>query len=417
MKYSVAAGLMVLMMGSASVAGAQGALYDWPDADAPVLVETSSGLIFLSKEGKPFRVFAWRMNGGEWDQAVRLIDVEGDGAPNIVGSGTPSFVLQASGEPVFNLEEGCQQVALGRMTGARGHDVVCVRRREIRAYTGDGQFAWSVSPGRNVEFCRTGDITGNGRDDVECKYQGRESYLRIGNDGAILAESGEQSLLADAARQFQFASPVGEAVWTGEESFDIDGDGRAAETVHVEEGAVVIRKSGAEEPVARIAVEGDVQSVAVKDLSGEGALSVVVLTSRGLYVAQDGGQEVERFAVDASRYRRVPYADLVSVFARGFGEGDEEARQAVRDLQDRISQCYGQRLRSNAFAGSGRQMLQVTVDGSGGASVQQTASQVGDRQVETCARQALERGSYPAAEEESATVNVNIMFTFRDEAR
>lgn len=419
MKKWILGGVVAAVLGVGSVASAEEgewALYDWPSEAAPVLVATSSGLIFLSEEGEPFRAYSWRRNSGDQDQAVRLIDVDGDGQPNIVGSGRPTFVLQASGEPVFNLEAGCQQVLLGRMTGARGNDVVCVRQREVRAYTGDGQFAWSVEPGRNLEFCRTGDVSGNGRDDVECKYRGRDSYLRVGNDGAILEESGERSLLEDSARTFRYFGAVGEGVWTGEERFDIDGDGQATESLHVEDGSLVIRKSGAEEPVATIEIGGTLQAAAVKDLDGEGALTVVALSDRGLYVITEGGQEVERYGVDASRYRRVPYADLISVYARGFGESDEDARQAVRDLQDRISQCYGQRLRSNAFAGSGRQMLQVTVDGEGSVSVQQTASQVGDRQVETCARQALEGGGYPAADEDTATINVNIMFTFRDEA-
>lgn len=409
-----------LCLAATAVSAQETQVYDWPSDDAPVLVQAEGGLVLIGNDGAPMRAFSWRQNDGERDSAIRLTDMDGNGSPNIVGSGTPSFVLEANGEPTFSFEQGCRQVLIASITGTRGQDLVCVKNDEVRAYTGDGQFAWSLKPGRNLDWCRAGDISGNSRDDVECKYRGRgNQFLRIGADGSVMAQSSEEELLEEARESITLFGAVSESVWTGQESYDLNGNGSASETLHVVDDALEVRTSGAEEPLFRVETSGEPKAALVKDLDGEGALSIIAVTDNRIYVIKDGGEEVQDFSADARRYNRVPYADLVSVYARGFGENDSEARKGVEAIQDKISQCYGARLRSNAYAGSGRQMLQVSVSEDGSVeNVTQTASQVGDRQVESCARQALEGAEYPAAAEgESGSVNVNIVFTFRDEER
>ena len=122
----------LLLGGTAGASeGAEGAIYDWSAADAPVLIENQSGVFLLGKDGKPLRVFSWNQNRGAEDRAVRLTDMDGDGNANIVGSGTPSFILQANGNPIFGEADGCRQVLVGRMVGRRGQDLVCVKRREV----------------------------------------------------------------------------------------------------------------------------------------------------------------------------------------------------------------------------------------------------------------------------------------------
>lgn len=412
----LAVGVVVFGMGQAWADGST--VYDWPSADAPVLVENASGLIFIGPEGQPVRAFSWRSNDGERDRAIRLTDMEGDGVPNIVGSGTPTFILSASGEPISSFEQGCRQVLVANLVRRSGQNIICVRDREIQAYTGDGQLIWAAQPGRNIDWCRTGDITGDARHDVECKYRGRDTYLRLGSDGTILTESSENQSLEDARESIELHPAVGEAVWTGGERFDLDGDGSATETIHAVDGAIEFRKGSSEEAFFRVEIDGVVTGVVAKDVTGDGSLEVVAVTESRIYVISQGGESVRDFSANAGQYRRVPYADLTNLFARGFGDADEDAREAVRAIQENISQCYGTRLRAHPMAGSGRQMLRVFVGTDGSvANVNQTASQVGDRQVENCARQALERASYPAAEEEDAAINITITFTFRDEER
>lgn len=409
------AAVLLLMLPLASSAE-EGAIYEWPSEEAPVLIENQSGLFLLGSDGSPLRVFSWNRNQGAEDRAVRLIDMDGDGNPNIVGSGTPTFVLQANGNPIFGEADGCRQVQVGRLVSRRGLDLVCVKRREVRAYTADGQFAWGFSPGVNIDYCRIGEVSGTG-EDVECKLAGREQYVRISGNGELLNDAGTSHMVA-AGDSRSYVRPVQEGVWTGEETFDLTGDGRPVERIVAVEAGLEIRRGEEEEPLFTVETGAKPLAAMVTTFGEEESSSIVALTANHIFVIRAAGEEVSRYSANAGRYRRVPHGELVSVFARGFGEGDSDAREAVRGVQAQISQCYGNRLRAHPFAGSGRQMVQVLVDESGAVKeVNQTASQVGDRQVEDCARQALRRGNYPAATEGQGTINVNIVFTFRDEER
>lgn len=403
-----------------AVSAAEVSVYDWPDAEAPVLVNAGSGLVLLGKDGAPMRAFSWRANSGERDPGLRLVDMLGDGTPEIVGSGKPSFVLRANGEPVFEIEEGCDQLIVADITASRGLDVACVTGREVRAYTGDGQFAWGVQPGRAVEWCQVEDVTGNVKMDFECKLRGRDAYIRISDSGELLtAEPGEAAMSGETP-DLNEANAAPDAVLKGEERFDFDGDGKAEERLVVGEGSVKVVGAGGEDaPLVEAEVRGEVEAALVKAMDGEGGVSVVAVTSERVYVLDQGeeGARARDFSADASDYRRVPFADLASVYANGF-EDSAAAQEAVRGIGDRIGQCYASRLRGNAYAGSGRQIVQVTVGQDGKVKeVTQMHSDVGDSQVERCARQALERGTYPGSQGETGTLNVNILFTFRDEEK
>ena len=410
-------GVLAATFGAGTVLAGEAQIYDWHGDEAPVLIKNSSGVILLGTDGGILRAFSWRENeDSEFDRAVRITDVSGDNSAEIVGSGVPTFVLDANGIPVFSLEEGCQQVVLADFIRGTRLDVVCVRRDQVRVYTGDGQFAWSVGTSRGIDRCRAGDLTNDTNDELECKMRGAERYLRIRADGETMTDSGETERLEGVTESHPEPEPVAEAVWTGGERFDIDGDGRAAETIQAEEGVLMIRKDGGDEPLATIDIDGDLLAALIKDLDGEGDVSIVAITARSIYVISDGGEEVARISADASDYRRVPHAELSSVHANNFGDEQQAAQQAVEDIQDRIAQCYAARVRAHPYAGSGRQLLQVTVAEDGSVErVMQRHADVGDREVEQCARNAVEGVTFPATAGGQGTVSVNIMFSFRDE--
>ncbi|WP_158542414.1 AgmX/PglI C-terminal domain-containing protein [Lujinxingia litoralis] len=403
-----------------AVSTAEVAVYDWPDLETPVLVDAGSGVVLLGKDGAPMRAFSWRGNEGERDQALRLVDMLGDGTPEIVGAGRPTFVLRANGEPVFEIEKGCDQVIVADISASRGLDLACVTGREIRAYTGDGQFAWGVEPGVRLEWCQAEDVTGNSKADFECKVRGREQYVRISDSGEPIGEPVGEAGMSGEAPAVNQAQASSDALLKEGGRFDFDGDGKAEERLVVEEGSLkVVGAAGEDAPLAEVSTRGKVEAALIKELDEGGGATLVAVSKERIYVIDHGeeGVRVRDYSADASRYRRVPFADLASVYANGF-EDSAAAQQAVRDIGDRISQCYASRLRSNAYAGSGRQIVQLTVGEDGKVKdVMQMHSDVGDGQVERCARQALERGTYPGAQSGTATLNVNILFTFRDEAR
>ncbi len=409
--------MTVAVVVSATVAWAgDTAVYDWPAEDAPVLVKNDSGVILIGADAKPMRAFSWNANDGDHDQPVRLVDIRGDGTPEIVGSGTPTFALNASGEPMFSFEDGCRQVVVADLIQRTNLDIVCVNSGEARVYTDRGRYAWSVSPGRNLDWCVAGDLTNNTRNDLECSYRGSNQFLRLSYEGEVLVTDAENHNLEGAEENLDEAVASTEEVWSGDEGFDLDGNGEANITIEAVDGRLVVQKRGEEEALSSADLRGEPQASLIKDLDGEGAREVVLVTDQRIYIVSEGGEKIEDFSANAGQYSRVPHAELASVYVNGFGEAGEEAREAVGDVQDQIAQCYGNRLRSAPFAGSGRQVMQVIVEESGDIQqVQKRHSGVGDSQVEDCAVEALRGVSFPGAEEGQATVNVNVIFTFRDE--
>ncbi len=394
-----------------------GEVYDWPSSDAPVLVANDSGVILIGKNAEPMRAFSWNGNDGDHDQALRLTDMSGDGTPQIVGSGTPSFVLSSSGEPTFSFQDGCRQVVIADIVQGTTRDFVCVESQKISVYTDRGRFAWSIEPGRNIDWCRGGDLTGDTRDDLECKIRGAEQYLRLGSEGSVLASSAETANLEGATESLDSPTPSTEDFWTEAGTYDLDGDGEKNATVVIEDNTLIIRVPGEEgdEELIRQTLRGTPQGAVLKDLDGEGGQELVLLTDSRIYIVTDGGQSVADFGANAGRYSRVPFADLHSVYANGFGEANDDAREAVKGVQDEMAQCYGTRLRQAPYVGSGRLIMQAIVNEDGSVeTVQKRHSGVGDDQVEDCAADSLRGVSFPSTEEGQASVNVNVIFTFRD---
>ncbi len=409
------AGLLAASAGQAMAQGPE--LYDWPDADAPVLVRTSSGVLFVGKDKKPLRAYSWKANTGARHTPVYLVDMNQDGKPDVVGAGTPTFVLKTNSDPAFALDKGCRQVIVADFVADKKLDVLCVSGRDLQVYTHDGQTAWKLTPGKNLDWCRAADINGDLKADIECKYQGGNQYVRVdGNSGEVsVLTSSETEIEDDAAAPLTLAEPVKDAtLLEGNTKVDLTGSGSKSNTITVDGKTLTISSSEAGVLPVSVDTKDEVLTALVKDLDGDGTQELVALTKNRVFVISAGGKEVESFSSDAKRFKRFPLADLSSVYANGF-ENDEEAREAVAKNQDKLSQCYKSRVQKNPYTGIGRMLIQVSVDGAGKVKgVQQMHSDLGDAQVEKCARDVLQKVSFPKAAGESASVNVNMTYTYRD---
>lgn len=404
-----------LMAASGGQAGAQ-ELYDWPDADAPVLVQTPSGVLFVGKDKKPLRAYSWKANKGEHNAPSYLVDMDANGKPDVVGAGTPTFVLKANSDPVFALAKGCKQVIVADFVADKKLDVLCVTGRELEVYTGDGQSAWKLTPGKNIDSCKAGDINGDLKADLECKFAGAKQYVRVdGNSGAMTTIAADGLEIEDGAVSLKLAEPVKDlTLLEGNTKVDLAGSGSKENTVTIDGNTLTISSSTKGVAPVSVDVKDEVLTTLVKDVDGDGKMELVALTKNRVFVISDGGKEVESFSSDAKRYKRHPLADLTSVYANGF-EDNDEAKAAVEKDQDKLSQCYKSRVQKNPFTGIGKLLIQVNVDAEGKVKgVQQMHSDLGDAPVEKCAQDILKKGSYPKATGESATINVNMTYTYRD---
>jgi hypothetical protein len=372
---------------AAAPAAAETRVYDWPDDEMPVVVQNDDGLIFLSKQKKPWRAYAWdQENAGEGFDTVYLVDLDKDGSPEVVGAGEPMFLLQSNSDPMWLLEEGCKQTIIADFVTNDKLDIVCNDGRKLRAYTYDGQFAWELSLGKRIEACRVGDHSGDLKADLECKYRGSNKWARIDSSGKVLTKSTDTPEIPEGGADLDLVAPADS-------------------------------KSSAKIVPAGVELDGKALAALAKDLDGDGKNEIVAVTEKSIYVMSEDGKEVKKYPASADDYTRKPLAKLNNVYANHFAD-DKKAGEVVKGLQDSLSKCYASRVRANQFAGTGLLILKVQVDHKGETTdVSTVHSGINDSKIEKCAQKALKRGDYPKAESEKtpATINVNMEYTFWDE--
>ncbi|QDG51863.1 VCBS repeat-containing protein [Persicimonas caeni] len=384
MRYSVLVPSLLLALGVSASASAESKVYNWPDSDMPVLVENDSGLIFITNEKRPHRVYTWKArNDGDADN-LYLVDLDGDQSYEVVGAGKPTFVLKTNSDPMWQLEKGCDQTIVADFVADDKLDLLCQNSKAMKVYTYDGQFVWELSLGRRIDHCRAGDYNGDLKADLECKYRGMNKWARIDAAGEVLAKELAEPEIAEDAVDLSEASPV--------ELSD----------------AVKKAAKGAE-------IDGEVQAGLQKDLDGDGKTETVAVTDKSIFIISADGKTKEKFAASAKKYSRKPFAKLNSVYANNFAD-NQKAQEVVNGLQDKLSKCYASRVRRNRFTGTGQLILTVNVNEKGKVSaVNKLHSAINDKKVENCAKKVLKRGDFPKAEGGTGTINVNMKYTFRDE--
>lgn len=391
-------------------------IYDWPDEEVPVVVVSDAGLVMLNQSAEPLRVFDWQANEGERDRGLRMLDTDGDGSPNLVASGNPTFVTDSAGDPQFSFTSGCDQVIVADIDRNTETDLVCIDGTELRLYAHTGSRLWSVDLGRGIDWCHAGDLTGDTRPDIECKFRGAEQYIRFRPSGEVITDEAERVGIDNPVELADQFHPVDEAVWTGERSFDLDGDGTASETIQIDGSILQIHKKGEDEPIGSVETSGEIKAVTVANFNElEGARIVAVTDNHRLYVIGEAGGDVSDHSADPSQFNRVPHAEFNSVQVNGF-EDNDAVRASIQEIEDNIASCYADRLRQAPFAGSGRLNLQGFVGDDGSVQTMRVRhSDVDDDNIENCVQNAVTGVGYPGADGPRAVVTVDLYFSFVDQ--
>ncbi len=397
---------------AASAASAQ-TIYDWPDEQTPVAIHDGGSLYFLGKDRTVWRVYKWRAPKGKKAPAVYLTDMNGDSKLDAVGAGTPSFGIDHQTNPIW-FRKSCDDLLVADFAKDDSKDFVCVDGQKIEAFTYDNQLIWSISIGKRYDWCVAGDINGDLKADVECKIRGSKKFARVdGQSGTMLAAEADAAEVTDP--DFPGIDPVDADVLAGKASFDLDGDGTAEETLVVDGNAVAVKSRSKKTALGRIELGAKPVAAIVKDIDGDKKLDVVVVSSKDIAV-WTAGAEVAKYSLNASKYKRVPVANLQSVYANGFGDQDPAAKKAIEEMQDTLSKCYSSQVRKNQFAGVGRTLLEVKA-GKGGKvqKVEKHHSSLADDKVVSCAMSTLKKAKLPEPADGTASVNVTMEYTFRDE--
>ena len=415
MRSLIAAVVVVLAAGVASTAAAQTQVYDWADSNMPALVKNDSGLIFITKDKRPHRVYRWDAdNEPKGAQTVYIVDLDKTGSFEIVGTGKPTFALQSNSDPMWALKKGCDQTILADFVADDKLDLLCNNGRTMKVYTYDGQFVWEVGLGRRIAHCRAGDYNGDLKADLDCKYRSGGKWARVESTGDVLQKEMDGPEIDEDAIDLDEASPTGDDLLAGKTHFDLDGDGAADERITAEGKALVIGSKARDKAIGRVELDGKAEAGLVKDLDGDGKKEIVAVTEKTIFILSHDGKKKKSYPASANKFDRVPFAKLNSVYANNF-EDNAKAQKVVDGLQDKLSQCYAKQVRRNQFAGTGQLILQVNVSEKGKVSgVNKIHTDLADDSIVKCAKKVLKRGDFPKATG-TGSINVNMKYTFLDE--
>lgn len=400
---------LLVTLTTLTASAGQTRLYDVEDDRAAAIVVSDQGVIFLHQDGAPYRAFTVAKNTD-----LHVTELDQDGRPDIIGLGKPMFALSGNASPMWVDKKGCKSAAIADIVADDKLDIACTDGKELKVYTHDMQFVWGLSIGKRLSKCRAGDTNGDQKAEVECSVGGKR-WARFESSGKLIDAAIDEPMIDADTPSYTPATPKDDALITKKTLFDFDKNGTPEEYLAVEDGLLLIKSKALDKPLAMTELDGDLKGVMVKDLAKDGVLDVIAITNKSLIVLSSDGKTNQRYSLKAKSYKRKPMAELQSVYANGFDDNDA-AKKGVVALQGKLDACYASQLKKTQFAGSGQMLIEIKVDGEGKVSKASTLhSEIADKKVAKCAIKHLKKISIPKPTGDSASINVTILYTFRDQ--
>lgn len=384
------------------------ALYETNNPDAPLMVVSDQGIIFLHKDGTPYRAYKVSKN-----TKLHVTELNQDGKPDIIGIGKPTFAIGGDADTQWFDAKGCRYGALADIVADSKLDLACNTGKELKVLTYDNQFVWSLSIGRPLKQCYAGDTNGDQKAEVECKTSGKK-YARFESTGKLIDANISEPMIDQEGVAYDPTTPLDASVFESKQTFDFDLDGTPEEYILMDDKLLVIKSKSRPKPLAMLELDAAPKALFINDMDGDKVQEVVALTDKKLYLLSVDGKRNASYSLKASSYKRKPLADLQSVYANGFAD-NEAAKKAITDVQDKLSSCYAGQLKKTQFAGSGKMLIQLKVDQDGKlTNTDLMHSEIADKKVGQCAIKNLKKASFPKASADSASINLTIYYTFRD---
>lgn len=390
-------GLLILLFASTGYAE-EPSIYNWPDSKAPVMVKNDSGAIFVANDLKPYRAFPWAAQSLGDGQMAYVADLDRDDKPELVGAGKPTFVLKTNADPLWSLENGCDQLIPANFNTDDKFEILCNNRYKLSLYTYDGQKIWSLSPGHRVGGCRAGDYNGDLKADLECKRSGQQTILRIDASGEILAKKAKKHELSEKNPAIQ------KAEHSAANNLDLSNYSSKKGALTLGSGKEKTKLETGDKPLAGLTAQ----------LDGEGKSEYIIVTETSIFIFDASGKKQAEFNASADNYRRYPVAEIKSVYARGFPD-QNKASQVIKDAKDGLAHCYAKQVKRKQLPGVGQLLLKLKIGKKGNLeNINTLHSAVRDDAIETCAKNELQKLSFPAPKGKSAKINLNLHYSYRD---
>ncbi len=381
------------------------------------MASAPGGLVLFDAKLDVYRIYRYAPLGKGDITRVRVIDLDEDGGPEIIGIGKPSFGLDAGGNPVWDYPEGCSELGVGDLLDTPEKEVVCVHGRTLTALSYNGSMMWEVDlRGAKMTGLGVGMLdTDDGKEDVEVQV-GKQIW-RYKGDGSQLGTEFEERRTVPQDDWAEQAAEI-KATLAGERSFDLDHDGTAEETLKAEGAKLSILSKGKAEPLGQYTLPtGPILSVAVGALGEEGK-PVIVVGGEGIVAFLAGnGAVLKEQRVDFRKADRSPKVEFVGVNAVGF-EDREAAAGRVQSILDKAGECYAKRHRAYALTRQGKTMFKFDVNAKGKVSGSEILyTTLSDGQVDACIRGLGSKLSFPTPTEDGAHCTADVLFTWSDRCK
>ncbi len=379
-----------------------------------VLASAPAGLVILDSKLNVYRIYRYKPLGKKARERVRVVDLDNDGSPEIIGIGKPSFGLDSTGNPVWDYPEGCSQLGVGDLLDTPEKEVACVHGKHLSTLAYNGPVLWEVEiTGAKMKDLGVAMLdTDDGKEDLE--FSVGDAVWRYKGDGSLLGDAFEERRTEPQDSWGAQAAALVELM-SGKESVDLDGDGDASESIVVKGAKLVLHKQGADAPLGEYtAPTGAIRSVAVGAL-GEDDKPVVVVGGDGLLaVLGPDAKPLAEVRVNFRKASRVAKVEFVGVNAVGFADRDA-ASKPFGERAAEVSRCYEKRHRAYSLTRQGKAMLKFDVKPNGkvgGTEIIYTT--LNDAAVSSCIRKAVSRWTFPKPTEPGAHITADLLFTWTD---
>ena len=382
-----------------------------------VVAVSDTGITFIdAKAGKPFR--SWKSKPvnvkGTFQDYFQLVDVDRNGTIDAVVSGKPAFIVAGDGAPVHAIARGCAQFNIGDYAADKSLDILCRNGNTLTVTTHDGQKLWEYKvQGLNLGVCRFGDINGDLKTDIECEVKGRDQFVRVGGDGTEIGRELETAALSDPDDDNPAAGLKN--YLSGNETFDLDGDGTAEESILQDGKAIVVRSKAKKAGIARHDL-GTITAVLVDDVDEDGKMEVVLGGDGKVFIIDDKGKLAHTVTANPTRLRRKSDVRIERLDANGLADSSDKAVRAVLEkLEGKVNACYATNVKRDPYTRVGRTIWSLNVSDKGSVSkVERLHSDLADKRVEDCLSRALKGARFSKATSPGATVTVTLNMGFVD---
>jgi hypothetical protein len=376
------------------------------------MAASNRGLVFIGEDLTNFRAFRSEALDGDGRAYLWIRDIDQDGGDEYVFAGDPSFVLDGGGDPLFGLLSGCADFALGNILDDPVEEIFCRSGNTISVWYFDGQFLWEYSlTGRRIRGCTVDDSDGDEALEFGCETNDNWLLIDLGNNDPVqeLGDNPQEDATIETTEAWEAET---RALLTGEQTVDLDGDGRANETLFWNGGALnLIGSDGA--TMGSASIPGEIYSVVVGDLNGDGVPEVFAGGVGEVYVIGNDGTILSTVNANPGSLDRTGRVTITAANANGLDDSAAETTMAAVETElGRVERCYASQMGSDQFVRVGTMFFELSVDGGRVSSARRIHSSIANSELESCVSGALERIRFSGG---SGTVSVRLGFDFVDQ--